>query len=139
MRFSVRYVCMNILAIDFGTKRIGLAWAQKGLDIALPFGVISGESQDVMKTQLLELIKNEGINQLVFGLPLSVHEDELENPNTKRIRSFAKEVSDASGLPVAFTDERFSSAEADDMGGEASRDEKSAMIILKAYLDQEDV
>ena len=37
--------------------------------------------------------------------------------------------------PIEFVDERFTSAEADRLGGEASRDEKAAMLILQSYLE----
>jgi len=33
---------MNILSIDFGQKRIGLAWLQSGIDVILPFGIVEG-------------------------------------------------------------------------------------------------
>ena len=55
---------MNILGIDFGTKRIGLAWMQTGLDIVLPFGVIERDSQKDVPDALLQCIKTEKIPKL---------------------------------------------------------------------------
>jgi putative Holliday junction resolvase len=119
---------MNILAIDYGKKRIGLAWCQKELGVVLPYGVIEG------KEELVELIKTEKIDKLIVGLPLGL--DGKENENTKRVREFASEIEKTAMVSVEFVDERFSSHQADRMGGEASRDEKAAMILLEAWLEK---
>ncbi len=126
---------MNILGIDFGTKRIGLAWVQIGLDVILPFGVVEQISGQTIPEKLLSLIEKENINTLVIGLPLTL-EDGTENPNTKRVRVFGDAVQKATGLPIVFVDERLTSFEADEMGGEASRDEKAAMVILQEYMQE---
>ncbi|KKW42247.1 MAG: hypothetical protein UY92_C0009G0051 [Candidatus Magasanikbacteria bacterium GW2011_GWA2_56_11] len=131
---------MNILAIDYGSKNIGLAWVQAGLDVVLPFGRISalsgtgkgrGGVEDVAR-----VIKEEGVGLAVVGLPLGL--DGKENENTRRVRSFARELRQAAGIPVKLFDERFTSQAADRLGqGGASRDEKAAMAILETYLGQE--
>ena len=121
---------MNILAIDYGDKRIGMAWAQTGLDVILPYGLIKGGVKE-----LVSLIKKEHIDKLVVGLPVGLESQE-ENMNTKKVRKFADKLKKETGLPIEFVDERFSSAQADSMGGEVSRDEKAAMVILQTYLDR---
>ena len=120
---------MNTLGIDYGKKRIGLAWVQSGLDVVLPYGVIKGEMEE-----LVNFIKKEKIDKLVMGMPIGL--DGKENQNTKRVRTFAENLEYKTGLKVEFIDERYTSAEADNMGGEVSRDEKAAMIILQNYLDR---
>lgn len=124
---------MNILGIDFGQKRIGLAWVQEGLDVVLPFGVIQKNPEELCPSKLIELLKTEGIGKVVVGLPLGMEGE--ENTNTKRIRSFAEEVAKQSGLSVEFVDEKFTTHEANRMGGVASADEKAAMLILESYLE----
>ncbi|MFZ2189933.1 MAG: Holliday junction resolvase RuvX [Candidatus Magasanikiibacteriota bacterium] len=119
---------MNILGVDYGRKRIGLAWAQTGLDVVLPFGVVGN------KDELVELIKKEKINKVIFGLPLGL-EDSSENDNTRRIRKFADEVKKATNLEIDFADERLTTVEAEEMGGGVSLDEKAAMLILQTWLD----
>ncbi len=122
---------MNILAIDYGTKNIGLAWCQKELGVVLPFGnVESGR----WKVGLVNLIKKEKVDKVVVGLPVGL--DGKENENTKKIREFVDELKKEIDVPVDFVDERFTSAQADSMGGTVSRDEKSAMIILQSYIDK---
>lgn len=119
---------MNILAIDYGTKNIGLARASTDVKVALPFGRV-GKIEELIK-----LIKQEKIEKLVVGLPLGLNGQ--ENKNTARARKFAKELEKETVMPLEFITEVFSSQAADRMSGGASRDEKSAMIILQSYLDK---
>ncbi|OGH83236.1 MAG: hypothetical protein A2373_01630 [Candidatus Magasanikbacteria bacterium RIFOXYB1_FULL_40_15] len=118
---------MNYLGIDYGKKRIGLAWVQEGLDVVLPFGVV----KDI--DELAKLIKKEKIDKIVVGLPIGL--DGKENENTRRVKKFADELKNKINLPIEFEDERFSSRQADSMGGDVSRDEKAAMVILSSYID----
>lgn len=116
---------MNILAVDFGTKHIGLAWCDTAIGVILPFG-------QVKKDELAELIKKEKIDKVVIGLPIGL--DGRENANTGRVREFAAELRKEIAAPVEFFDERFSSQAADRLAGDVSRDEKAAAIILEDYL-----
>lgn len=127
---------MNILGIDFGTKNIGLAWVDTGFGAVLPYGLINEVKGKTKAGQLADLIKEERIEKVVIGLPVSLKGGE-ENKNTERIRAFAEELRGAVNVPVEFMNEMFSSQQADRMGGDASRDEKSAMIILEDYLTGE--
>lgn len=126
---------MNILGIDYGQRNIGLAWAQTGLNVVLPFGVIRHDNTEKVPQALLDRITAERIDHLVVGLPYDG--DGNETPHTERIRAFAKELQEKSGLSLDFADERYTSAEADEMGGNARRDEKAAMLILQTYLDEQ--
>ena len=124
---------MNILAIDFGTKNIGLAWCNEALGVVLPFGVIKDKGIKSKEQMLVELIKKEGIDKVVIGMPIGV--GGLGEKNMERVKKFADELKKYISLPIEFVDERFSSQQADRMeGGASSRDEKSAMIILESYL-----
>ena len=124
---------MRLLAIDYGTKNIGLARASSGLDLVLPFGFIENEDKKSGLEKLIEKIKTEKIDKIIVGLPLGL--DGSENKNTERVRKFAGEVTVESGVPVEFVTEIFSSQAGDRMGAGVSRDEKAAMIILQSYLD----
>ena len=124
---------MNILGVDFGTKRIGLAWVNKELGVVLPYGQIRGKDKEEMILNLAKFIKEEKIDKVVFGLPLTLEGE--ESPNSRRVRAFVDGLNKHINVPVDFFDERFSSFAADQMEGEASRDEKSAMIILRDYLE----
>ncbi len=125
---------MNILAIDYGTKNIGLAWVQIGLGIVLPYGKIANEDKKNGLKKLVELIKKENIDKIIIGLPLGL--DGSENKNTERVRSFADEIKKEISISVEFITEIFSSQAGDRMGAGVSRDEKAAMVILQSYLDK---
>lgn len=124
---------MNILGVDFGTKRIGLAWVNKDLGVVLPYGQIRGKDREEMLLNLAKFIKEEKIDKVVFGLPLTL--EGQESQNSRRVRTFVDELKKIINVQVDFYDERLSSFAADQMEGEASRDEKAAMIILTDYLE----
>lgn len=124
---------MNILGIDHGKKRIGLAWVQDGLDVVLPFGAITVETEEQVINDLAKTVTEEGIDVVVIGLPIGL--DGKENEHTVLVRTFAEMLKEKTGITPEFVDERFSSKAADRLGdGGASRDEKAAMMILETYL-----
>lgn len=126
---------MNILGIDYGKKNIGLAWLQTGLDIILPFGLVQEKTRQNQIEKLTKIIKEENIDKVIFGLPLTL-EDMSENENTKRIKSFAEDLYKKTNVKFEFADERLTTSEARSMEGDATLDEKSAMLILKTYLSK---
>lgn len=124
---------MKILAIDFGTKTLGLAMTDTDLDIVFPFGTM-GNFEPKVFLNIKDLILKEDFEKIVFGLPLDMNGKESEA--TARVRAFAEGLSHHVDVPFEFIDERFSTHEANRMGGESSADEKSAMIILESYLQK---
>jgi len=129
MKKKKNFFNMNILGIDFGTKNIGLAWCDTDINIVLPFGVVHSLEE------LVRVVKEEKLDKIVVGLPIGVGGS--GTTNIERVKKFAENLKKQVDTPIDFCDERFSSHEADTMGGEASRDEKSAMIILQSYLDNQ--
>lgn len=128
---------MNFLAVDFGTKNIGLAWCSSALNVVLPYGIIKNSNAELAAKELGLLINKENIDKVIFGLPVGVGGS--GEKNIKRVQEFVEKLKQKISVPVDYFDERFSSQQADRMGGEASRDEKSAMIILESYLESVDV
>ncbi len=126
---------MHLLSIDFGTKRIGLAWADTALGMVLPFGLLEEANMAQNLLKLAQLITIEKIDLVVVGLPLGLNGK--ENSNTTRVRGFAAELKTAITAKLVFYDERFSSQAADSVGGDVSRDEKAAMSILQDYIEQQ--
>jgi putative Holliday junction resolvase len=124
---------MNILAIDYGTRRIGLAWVETGLGVVLPYGIVTHDAKRFPES-LLEIITTDNPEKIVIGLPRSTTDARKETPNEVRVRAFGDGLAEATGKEVLYVDERFSSQQADNTPGDVSRDEKSAMIILESYL-----
>ncbi len=106
---------------------MGLAWVNTDLGVILPYGVIENKAK-----KLAEFVREENIERVVIGLPIGL--DNQENENSKRARDFAEKLKDLISVPIEFIDERFTSRQADQMGGEATRDEKAAMLVLENYL-----
>ena len=129
-----KHLFMHILAIDFGTKRIGLAWADTTLGVVLPYGVVEGKSVAEKVKELSDVIHKDKIDTVVVGFPMNLKGK--ESKNTERVQKFVFELQKHISAPVEFFDERFSSQAADALGPGVTRDEKSAMIILQGYLER---
>lgn len=125
---------MNILGIDFGTKNIGLAWVGSGVDIVLPYGRIA---YDVWESELPALIVSERIGRIVVGIPYG--EEGEETGATARVRLFITQLSERVTVDIVTTDESFTTREASHMEGDASIDEKAAMLILSQYLSENSI
>lgn len=133
-----------ILAIDFGTRRLGLAVSDPAGLIAFPLPALTrkGTVQDV--ASLMEVIRNREVTQVILGMPLTLRGDEQDAAD--RVRAFAAALQEASGIVPAFMDERLSSAEANRrmLEADVSRsrrrqavDSMAAAIILERYLAEQ--
>jgi putative holliday junction resolvase len=123
---------MNILGIDYGSKRVGLAWTDTNLGVVLPFGLIEKSTLPEKIRELKDIISKERLNKIVVGFP--VDQNGKENKNTEKVKKFVFEIQKITDLPIEYFDERFTSQGADAMVGGVSRDEKAAMIVLEGYL-----
>lgn len=125
---------MHLLSIDFGTKRLGLAWADTTLGVILPYGLVEEDAMPAKAKAVAKLVNEEHIDQIVMGYPLNLQGK--ENTNTERVQKFVFELQKYTAVPVEYSDERFSSQQADAVGDGVSRDERSAMVILEGYLSK---
>lgn len=119
------------LGIDWGEKRIGLAIAEEETSLALPLRTVA------TLTELLQVIKDEGITNLVLGSPKKMSGEQANNPAWL---NFIDQLVVRSGINVNLLDERLSSLAADALSGQkkdkAGRDEIAATLILQDYLDK---
>lgn len=120
------------LGIDWGEKRIGLAIAEAGVSVSLPFGTVPDLEA------VLEVIKEEEISQIIIGRPNKM--SDLSHELNPLYLKFLNRLQENVDIPVIEIDERLSSKEADAMGGpkkvRAGRDEIAAALILQNYLDR---
>ena len=132
----------RLLGVDYGDVRVGLAVSDPDRKIAFPLAtyVRQGRERDAMYFQALA--KTEGIAGVVVGLP--VHLSGKEGQKAAAARAFAAWLSQATGLPVRFWDERFSTVQAESAlwaaglthkKRKARRDKVAAQMLLQAYLD----
>jgi putative holliday junction resolvase len=128
----MEYKFKKYLGIDWGEKRIGLALGDDETKIASPFKVAG----DII--EVLQVIKDEDINIIVLGLPLSVKN--IEHRMSNEFMDFKKLLEDKAGVPIELADERLSSKAADALVGEkktkAARDAVAAMLILQSFFDK---
>lgn len=130
----------KILALDFGTKRIGYAISDENQSIAFPRATLSSTPKRDLLNKLKTIIKEEGISKIVLGIPLDC-ENELTQMAGK-IKKFGGELARRFMLPIEYIDEFGSSEEADrkipfrkDRRKKGFKDAISAQIILQRYID----
>ena len=99
----------RLLGLDVGTKTIGLALSDTRLVIASPLETIRrrGRFRDDAAV-LLSLIDRHAIGGLVIGLPLALSGG--DTPRSQSVRQFARNLLALRDMPVAFWDERMSTA-----------------------------
>ena len=130
----------NILAIDFGQRRIGLALSDDKQIFALPRPTLEvNRWQDALVT-IRQLCDEEKVERIIVGQPVS-----LAGVQTKRndLDVFVAALRDASGRPIETVDERLTSRQAErELAGLSKRrakgdiDRLSAVIILENYLER---
>ena len=132
---------MRYLAIDYGTKRTGLAICDRAETIASPLTVIEGQKELLKK--IAEVVETERVEAVVLGLPLNMTGS--ESSQTKLVFRFAEQLKDYLHIPVHFQDERLSSFSAEEKlasakftkGKKRKRlDAVAAAEILEAFLEQ---
>ncbi len=131
---------MKYLAMDLGTKRLGLAISTSGV-ITTPYKLISFKTYEEARDEVIKIIEKEKITCLVLGLPKNM--DNSMGFASERSLNFKKLLEEKCSLPVNLVDERLSTVEAESILIEnnysrAKRknviDELSACIILDTYL-----
>lgn len=134
---------MRYLAIDYGTKRTGLAICDAGETIASPLAVIYGQKE--LLNKITEVVEAENVDAIVLGLPLNM--SGTESSQTKLVLKFAEQLKSRVSVPVHLQDERLSSFGAEEKlapaeftrGKRKKRiDAVAAAEILEAFLEQKD-
>ncbi len=132
---------MRLLGVDYGRGRIGLALGDTDSRLATPLEVlrISGGSFSYAIEKMLEVAKQEGIQELVMGVPFPLHDQHIETAQAKEIR-LVIEACRAKGLIVHEENEtwstRLAERQAQDGGRRGAADDLAAAAILQAYLDR---
>jgi putative Holliday junction resolvase len=132
----------RIMGLDVGTKTIGLALSDTRLVIASPLQTIRRRRFREDIAALFALVERHDVGGLVIGLPLSLAGS--DSPRTQSVRQFARNLLALRDMPVAFWDERLSTAAvtremiAHDMTRKRRAeivDRVAAAYILQGFLD----
>lgn len=134
---------MRVLAVDPGSKRVGLALSDPTGTIAQPLTTIATEPRDSLAARLAQAARDHEATRIVVGLPRRM--DGTIGPEAKAARRLAAEIRTASKLPVELLDERLTTAAAEKslLAGGMRRDKRranidrvAAALLLQSFLDR---
>jgi putative Holliday junction resolvase len=133
----------RLLGLDVGTKTIGLALSDATRTVATPYETIRRTKFTNDAKALAAIAEEMGVGGLVIGLPLNL--DGTEGPRAQSTRAFARNLAKHIDLPMAFWDERLSTAAVERhlIAADATRkrraevvDRMAAAYILQGALDR---
>ena len=133
---------MRVLAIDHGTKRIGLAISDELGVIANPLEFVPAEPFAGFIERLREIIREKQVELLLVGMPRNM--DGSFGPAALKVQEFIAVLQSAVAIPIKSWDERLTSAQANRLliQGGVRRDKRkekvdkmAAAILLQSYLD----
>lgn len=128
---------MRILGIDYGDKKIGLAFGETEIRTAVPLEVILNEQEQTF-SYLRDRVKNEDIDQVVVGVPLPQGNHSSEQLD--KTRDFIYRLKNILEIPVVEEDESFTSAESirlqQEEGTDVEEDALAAMLIVQSYMNE---
>lgn len=134
---------MRILAVDPGSKRVGLALSDPTGTIAQALTTVSAEPADNLADRLAQIAHGHDAGQIVVGLPKRL--DGTRGPEARAAELLAASLRRASGLPVSLVDERLTTvaAERSLIAGGVRREQRrrdvdrvAATILLQGHLDR---
>ena len=133
---------MRVLALDPGSKRIGVAISDELKLIAQPLEFVPAEPFGDVVTRLKQLIQEREVELILVGMPRNM--DGTYGPAATRVEEFVSELKKAIPLRIKKWDERLTTAQANRILLDANvrrdkRKEKvdkiAAAILLQSYLD----
>ncbi|MXZ00952.1 Holliday junction resolvase RuvX [Candidatus Poribacteria bacterium] len=132
-----------LLGLDIGDVRIGVALSDELGVAAHPLCTLTRKNRKVDLIAISDLVSIHKVERVVIGLPISL--DGSIGPQAEKIQNFAKRLAQVIDIPIEFQDERFTTAEAEDLLRALNKDTKeqkelidevAAVIILTDYLNQ---
>ena len=132
-----------VLALDYGTRRIGIAVSDEAAQFAFPVGFLACRGRERDLAALRELIAERSIRRVVVGLP--IHMDGRRGETALAAEKFANAIAEMTGLPVEMLDERWTTREAERALRESRRgrkkrrgavDSAAATLLLRTYLER---
>src|SRR5262249_39144210 len=132
----------RVLAIDLGSRRIGLALSDPTGTVAGPLATIPHRERRQDVAAVAALARAHGAHRIVLGWPRNM--DGTSGPAARRAEAFAEALRRVAAVPVDLWDERLSTVAADRALRDANvkrerrralRDQIAAAVILQSYLD----
>lgn len=132
----------RVAGIDYGTVRIGVAIGDLEVRMASPHENYTRRNERLDAEYFTALAKEERLARWVVGLP--VHLSGEESQKSHEAREFGKWLTEKTGLPADYFDERYTSSQAEELLQNANLTKKkrkarldslAAQIMLTAYLE----
>lgn len=127
---------MRVLALDYGTARIGCAISDPTGTLATPIETIEPPELDAVA----DLARDREAERIVVGLPVTLAG--RDSDQTELTRKFAGQLAEQVDLPVETWDERFTTRMATrtrlESGSGAAEDSIAAAHLLESYLQRFD-
>jgi putative Holliday junction resolvase len=133
---------MRILALDHGTRRIGVAVSDETKTIAQPLEFIPAEPFAPFLARLKQILDEKEVDCILLGMPRNM--DGSYGPAAQKVENFAAVLRTALTVPIKMWDERLTSTMANRIliQGRVRRDKRkekvdkmAAAILLQSYLD----
>ncbi|PWE34599.1 Holliday junction resolvase RuvX [Pelagicola sp. LXJ1103] len=132
-----------LMGLDLGEKTLGVAVSDGMRSVATPLETVKRRKFGLDAARLLEIIEGRALEGIILGLPRNM--DGSEGPRCQSTRSFARNLSALTPLPISFWDERLSTVAAERALLEADTTRKrraevidhiAASYILQGVLDR---
>ncbi|MDR0336329.1 MAG: Holliday junction resolvase RuvX [Planctomycetaceae bacterium] len=132
----------RVAGIDFGTVRIGIALSDPERILASPYETYVRQSLDRDAEYFRQFVEKEHVVRFVLGLPIHLNGGFSEK--AKEAVQFGHWLKEITGIEIDYTDERYTSVEAEHFLRNAKltrkkrktyRDKIAAQIILSTYLE----
>jgi len=132
----------RLAGVDFGTVRIGIAISDPGQSIASPLETYNRRTESLDAKYFQELAKTEQLVGFVVGLPVHMSGDASEK--SAQAVQFGTWIFEQTEVPVAWVDERYTTAMARQMLSQSKMsgkkrksmlDKIAAQILLSAYME----
>ena len=135
---------MRILAIDYGSTRIGLALSDPTGTLARPLPFLPAKGDAKLANEIAALAAKENAGRILLGLPRHMNGEFGEA--AEKVQAFAAVLGKVTTIPLKLVDERLSTVQAGRQlhdAGKNSRkqreriDSEAAAVFLQSYLDSE--
>jgi putative Holliday junction resolvase len=135
---------MRILAVDYGSVRIGLALSDPTGTLARPLPFVPAKGDAKLAREIAALAAKEQAELILLGLPR--HMNGSLGEAAAKVQAFATVLGHATKIPLKLVDERLTTVQASRQLQEAGKDTRkqrghidseSAAVLLQGYLDSQ--
>jgi putative holliday junction resolvase len=133
---------MRVLALDYGSRRIGVALSDPTRTLARPLPFLPAQADGKLAREIAALARKEEVSLILLGLPRHMNGELGEA--AEKVKAFAEALRQATAIPIEFIDERLSTVQAGRQLHESGKntrkqrgliDSEAATVLLQGYLD----